>query len=88
MMDGHGKSDRFVVPRKRPNAAPERAVEVVEGRERTKGNGLERTRPGHRAGSARPARSSAYVRQHERTGHHPYPLVRSGVVTRGGSRMR
>ena len=38
MMDEHGKSDRSVVPPKRPNNAPERAAEVVEGRERTKGN--------------------------------------------------
>src|SRR5688500_10296826 len=42
MMDEHGKSDRSVVPPKRPNNAPERVAEVVEGRERTKGNTLER----------------------------------------------
>jgi RNA-directed DNA polymerase len=42
MMDEHGKSDRPVVPLKRPNNAPERAAEVVEGRERTKGNTPER----------------------------------------------
>ena len=42
MMDEHGKSDRSVVPPKRPNHAPERAAEVVEGRERTKGNAPER----------------------------------------------
>jgi RNA-directed DNA polymerase len=38
MMDEHGKSDRFVVPQKPPNKAPERAAEVGEGRERTEGN--------------------------------------------------
>ena len=42
MMDEHGKSDRSVVPPKRPNNAPEWVAEVVEGRERTKGNTLER----------------------------------------------
>jgi len=45
MMDEHGKSDRSVVPPKRPNNAPERAAEVVEGRERTKGNAPERNVP-------------------------------------------
>jgi len=43
MMDEHGKSDRSVVPPKRLNNAPERAAEVVEGRERTKGNTPEHT---------------------------------------------
>src|SRR6186997_2909421 len=45
MMDEHGKSDRSVVPLKLPNNALERAAEVVEGRERTKGNALERNAP-------------------------------------------
>ena len=45
MMDEHGKSDRSVVPPKRSNNAPERAAEVVEGRERTKGNAPERNAP-------------------------------------------
>ena len=38
MMHDPGKSDRSIVPRKPPNNAPDRAVEVGEGRERTKGN--------------------------------------------------
>ena len=42
MMDEHGKSDRFVVPPNSPNTASEQAVEVREGRERTKGNTPER----------------------------------------------
>ena len=42
MMDEHGKSDRSVVPANSPNNAPERAAEVGEGRERTKGNTPER----------------------------------------------
>ena len=42
MMDGHGKSDRFVVPQNSPNNARERAAEVGEGRKRTKGNVGER----------------------------------------------
>jgi group II intron reverse transcriptase/maturase len=44
-MDEHGKSDRFVVPRKSSNKAPERAAEVREGRERTEGNAGERIAP-------------------------------------------
>ena len=42
MMDDRGKSDRFVVPVKSPNKAPQRAAEVREGRGRTKGNTPER----------------------------------------------
>jgi RNA-directed DNA polymerase len=42
MMDEHGKSDRFVVPRNSPNNVPERRAEAGEGRERTKGNTPER----------------------------------------------
>jgi hypothetical protein len=45
MMDDRGKSDRFVVPQNSPNKAPERAAEVREGRERTKGNVSERIAP-------------------------------------------
>ena len=45
MMDEHGKSDRSVVPPKQSNNALERAAEVVEGRERTKGNAPERNAP-------------------------------------------
>lgn len=42
MTHDRGKSDRSVVPVKSPNNAPERAAEVMEGRERTKGNTPER----------------------------------------------
>jgi group II intron reverse transcriptase/maturase len=42
MTNEHGKSDRFVVPVNAPNAAAEPAAEAREGRERTKGNSLER----------------------------------------------
>ena len=37
-MDGREKSDRSVVPKKRPNKAAGAAAEVVEGRDRGKGN--------------------------------------------------
>ncbi len=37
-MHGRGKSDRFVVPQKPPNKVGEPTAEVVEGRERAKGN--------------------------------------------------
>ena len=45
MMNDQGKSDRFIVPAKSPNTAPERAAEVLEGRERAKGNTPERNAP-------------------------------------------
>src|SRR5437899_1670319 len=38
MVNGRGKSDSPVVPRKPPNKAEEPAAEVVEGRELAKGN--------------------------------------------------
>jgi group II intron reverse transcriptase/maturase len=40
MMDGRGKSDRFLVPRKSPNNAERSAAEAVEGRGLAKGNSL------------------------------------------------
>ena len=39
MMNGHGKSDNLIVPRKPPNKA--QAAEEVEGRRLAKGNRLE-----------------------------------------------
>jgi len=42
MMDDEGKSDRLVVPTKRPNKAATAAAEGVEGRGLTKGNMVER----------------------------------------------
>src|SRR5947199_4490075 len=50
-MNGHGRSDRFVVPANPPNKAAEAAAEVGEGRERAKGNTDSKTRPGHSAGT-------------------------------------
>jgi retron-type reverse transcriptase len=38
MMNGKGKSDRSIVPTKRPNKAATAAAEDVEGRDLTKGN--------------------------------------------------
>jgi RNA-directed DNA polymerase len=43
MRDERGKSDRSVVPGKPPNKAGEPAAEMVEGRERVKGNSHEQT---------------------------------------------
>jgi RNA-directed DNA polymerase len=48
-MNGHQKSDRFVVPANPPDKAS--AAEAGEERERTKGNADGKTRPGHSAGS-------------------------------------
>ena len=56
-MNGHGKSDRFVVPANPPNKAA--AAEVGEERERAKGNADGKTRPGRSAG---PGVSSALDR--------------------------
>ncbi len=47
-MNGHGQSDRFVVPANPPDKAA--AAEVGEERERTKGNTAGETRPGRSAG--------------------------------------
>jgi RNA-directed DNA polymerase len=48
-MNGHGQSDRFVVPANPPDKAA--AAEAGEERERAKGNTASETRPGHSAGS-------------------------------------
>jgi hypothetical protein len=37
MMNGRGKSDRSIVPRKSPNKAGRSAAEVMEGRDLAKG---------------------------------------------------
>ena len=67
MMNERGKSDGPVVPAKPPNKAGRPAAEVVEGRGLAKGNTASKTRPGHRAGTARQVRWSVYVKQHEGT---------------------
>jgi RNA-directed DNA polymerase len=45
MMNEDGKSDRSVVPEKLPNNAENHAAEVVEGRDRAKGNPAKRDKP-------------------------------------------
>src|SRR5512134_3377385 len=45
MMNGRGKSDSSVVPRKLPNEAGRPAAEAVEGRGLAKGNSLEQNAP-------------------------------------------
>src|SRR5438552_18818246 len=45
MMNDRGKSDRSVVPEKLPNKADSHAAEVVEGRDRAKGNPAKRDKP-------------------------------------------
>ena len=57
MTNDPGKSDRFVVPAKSPNTAPERAVEVMEGRGRAKGNTPERNAPRTRSQGRRAQRA-------------------------------
>jgi hypothetical protein len=45
MMNEDGKSDRSVVPKKLPNNADNHATEVVEERDRAKGNPAKRDKP-------------------------------------------
>jgi RNA-directed DNA polymerase len=45
MMNEDGKSDRSVVPEKRPNKADNHAAEAAEERDRTKGNPAKRDKP-------------------------------------------
>ena len=42
MMNGRGKSDRFIEPAKSPNKAEGPAAEAMEGRERAEGNSPKR----------------------------------------------
>jgi hypothetical protein len=49
-MNGDGKSDGPVVPAKLPNEAAFAAEEAVEERGPAKGNAVDPTRPGRRAG--------------------------------------
>jgi RNA-directed DNA polymerase len=50
-MNGHGQSDRSVVPANPPDKAARAAAEAGEERERAKGNTGSETRPGRSAGS-------------------------------------
>ncbi len=50
-MNGHGQSDRSVVPANPPDKAARAAAEAGEERERAKGNTAGETRPGRSAGS-------------------------------------
>ena len=84
MMNDRGKSDRFVVPVKPPNYAPDRAMEAGEGRERTKGNTLEPTalrtqsRDGASSGLARVRQAARANRKQRFTAllHHVYDVDR------------
>jgi RNA-directed DNA polymerase len=49
-MNGHGQSDRSVVPANPPNKAARAVAEAGEERERAKGNTASETRPGLSAG--------------------------------------
>jgi RNA-directed DNA polymerase len=49
-MNGHGQSDRFVVPANPPDKAARAVAEAGEERERAKGNTGSETRPGRSAG--------------------------------------
>ena len=62
MMNGHGQSDRPVVPTKSPNNAGGPAAEGMEGRGLAKGNPSQQNEPGLRTGRARAVRWSGYVK--------------------------
>ncbi len=76
--DGRGKSDGAVVPGKQPNRAGEPAAEAMEGRDQPRGTLPSATRSGHKAGQARQARSSGYVRPPRRIGGLPAVLADLG----------
>ena len=85
MMDGHGKSDRFVVPPNSPNNAPERAAEVGEGREANQGERgrayrAPDTEPGRRVQRARPRTSSGQTEGTQR-----FTALLHHVIRRGPS---
>lgn len=71
--NGPEKSDGLVVPTKSPNEAGLPVEEVAEGRARPRGTWKSKPRPGHRAGSTRPLRSTVCVKQHERIGRRSSP---------------
>ena len=71
-MNGHGKSDRPVVPAKPPNKAA--AAEAAEERGLAKGNADGRTRPGRSAGPGVPSGLDRVRKWHE------------GIRTRGSPR--
>ena len=63
-MNGHGKSDRFVVPANPPNKAA--AAEAEEERERAKGNTDGKTAPDAVPGQVCQVRWTACGRLHDR----------------------
>ena len=70
MMNDRGKSDRSIVPEKLPNKADNLAAEVVEERDRAKGNSPKRDKPWTLSQEGLPSALSGSVRPHDRTGKH------------------
>ena len=62
-MNGHGKSDRPVVPVKSPNNAGQPAAEGMEGRGLAKGNLPQQNASRTPSRTTRPVRWSGYVKQ-------------------------
>ena len=88
MMDERGKSDGSVVPGKPPNKAGKPAAEAVEGRGPTKGNSPERNALRTQSREGVPSALDRVRRAAGTEQKAAVPLVRLGVMTRGGSRMR
>ena len=63
MMNGRGKSDNSIVPKKPPNNAQEWAAEVVEGRGLAEGNPPERNTPRTRSRTRVPSALERIRRQ-------------------------
>ncbi|MBI4657748.1 MAG: hypothetical protein HY735_02665 [Verrucomicrobia bacterium] len=76
MMNDRGKSDRSVVPAKPPNKADSHAAEVVEGRDRAKGNSPKRDKPWTLIQEGLPSALERVGQAARRD--NPYPSVRFG----------
>ena len=96
-MNGHGKTDRRVVPTKPPNKDPGttptsggQSAEVVEGRRLAKGNPHQQTmrRTQCRVGMPHELERIRQAASRNRKIYHPYPQERFGVTTRGRSPVR
>src|SRR4029453_6870438 len=86
MMHEDGKSDRSVVPKKLPNNADNHATEVVEERDRTKGNPAKRDKPWTLSQPGLPS-ALARVGRAARRNTFLFPVDALRRLTRGKSRI-
>ena len=97
MMDGQGKSDRLIVPKKATNKAGELAAEALEGRGLAKGNpnqrDTDRTQGRERVSSAlervrQAGNRSASDSRQEPGAVVPHAGIRGGGAPQGASLLR